>query len=100
MEQDRARVLVAFDSALVRFSMASCDPSAWEEGNLLEALSAISSRDYKHAMDKIKSAQRLPTYAEISTITNRKLLSKAQLRARFDKVVVGSEYVRSLVNIA
>jgi hypothetical protein len=100
MDQDRTRVLVAFDGALVRLSMAGRDPSAWEEGKLLDALSAMSSGDYKDAMDKIKSAQRLPTHTEISTITSRMLLNRAQLRARFDRVVAGSEYVRSLVNIA
>ena len=100
MEQDRARVLVAFDGALVRLSMAGHDPSAWEEGKLLEALSAMSSRDYKHAMESIKSAQRLPTPTEVSTITSRKLLNRDQLRGRFDRVVAGCEYVRSLVNIA
>ena len=91
---------MAFDGALVRLSMAGRDPSAWEEGNLLEALGAMSSRDYEHAMQNIKSAQRLPTPAEVSTITNRKLLNREQLRNRFDKVVAGNDYVRRLVNIA
>ena len=56
--------------------------------------------DYKHAFEKIKFAQRLPTPTEVSTITSRKLLKRAQLRDRFDDVVAGNGYVRNFVNIA
>jgi hypothetical protein len=100
MEQSRAKALVAFDNALVRLTTAGRDPSAWEEGNLVDALGAMSSGDYKQALERIKSAQRLPTPTEISTITSRNLLKRAQLRDRFDNVVASGGYVRGLVNIA
>jgi hypothetical protein len=100
MAQTRERALVAFDNALVRLSAAGRDPSTWEEGNLLDALAAMSSGDYARAMEKIRSAQRLPTPTEVSTITSRKLLTRIQLRDRFDDVVAGRGYVRSFVNIA
>jgi len=52
MEQTRGRALVAFESALVRLATVGRDPSAWEEGNLLEALGAMTSGDYSSAVDK------------------------------------------------
>ena len=88
--ETRGRALVAFDNALVRLATAGRDPSAWEEGNLLEALAAMASGNYKRALVKIKSAQRLPTPADVSTITSRNLLNRAQLRDRFDEVVAGN----------
>ena len=88
--ETRGRALVAFDIALVRLATAGRDPSAWEEGNLLEALAAMASGNYKRALLKIKSAQRLPTPADVSTITSRNLLNRAQLRDRFDEVVAGN----------
>jgi hypothetical protein len=90
MEQNRGRALVAFDSALIRLATVGRDPSAWEEGNLLDALGAMSSGDYQRAVEKIKSAQRQPTATEVSTITSRNLLNRAQLRDRFDEVVAGN----------
>ncbi|HTF42731.1 MAG TPA: hypothetical protein VK641_02465 [Terriglobales bacterium] len=84
------RALVAFDNALVRLAAAGRDPSAWEEANLLDALEAMSSADYKSALEKIKAALSLPTPADISTITSRNLLNRAQLRDRFDEVVAGT----------
>jgi hypothetical protein len=86
----RGKALVAFDNVLVRLATIGRNPSGWEEGNLLDALSALSSGDYIHALEKIKAALRLPTPADISTITSRNLLSRAQLRDRFDEVVAGS----------
>jgi hypothetical protein len=85
----RAKALVAFDNVLVRLATVGRNPSGWEEGNLLDALAAMSSGDYKHALEKIKSALRLPTPADVSTITSRNLLNRAQLRDRFDDVVAG-----------
>jgi hypothetical protein len=100
MEQTRGRAVVAFDNALVRLAIDGRDPSAWEERNLLDALGALSSGDYPRATEKIKAAQRLPTPTEVSTITSRYLLKRAQLRDRFDNVVASGGYVMSLVNIA
>ena len=87
--ETRGRSLIAFDGALVRLATAGRDPSAWEEGNLIAALSAISLGDYQRASEKIKCALRLPSPADVSTITSRNLLSRAQLRDRFDDVVAG-----------
>jgi hypothetical protein len=98
--ETRGRALVAFDNALVRLAAAGRDPSAWEEGNLRDALAAMSSGDYKHALEKISSALRLPTPADVATITSRNLLNRAQLRDRFDDVVLGGGYVRSNFDIA
>jgi hypothetical protein len=88
MEQTRERALVAFDRALVRLALASREPFVWEEVNLLEALVAITSGDYRGALEMIAAAQRPPTVVEISTITRRKLLTRAELRRRFDDVTV------------
>jgi len=85
----RAKALVAFDNVLVRLATVGRNPTGWEEGNLLDALAAMSSGDYKHALTKISSALRLPTPADVSTITSRNLLNRAQLRDRFDDVVAG-----------
>ena len=90
LQQTRGRALVAFDNALVSLATAGRDPSAWEEGNLVEALKAMSAGDYTRAVERVRSAQRLPTPTEVSTITSRNLLSRAQLRDRFDEVVAGS----------
>jgi len=86
MEQTRERALVAFERALVRLALASREPFVWEEINLLEALVAITSGDYRGALEMIAAAQRPPTAAEVSTITRRKLLTRAELRRRFDDV--------------
>jgi hypothetical protein len=96
----KAKALVAFDNVLVRLATVGRNPSGWEEGNLLDALAAMSSGDYTRAMEKIKSALLLPTPADVATITSRNLMNRAQLRDRFDEVVAGSRYVRSLANIA
>jgi hypothetical protein len=88
MEQTtRGRALLAFDSALLRLATAWRDPSAWEEGNLLEALISMKSADYTSAVEKIRSARRPPTPAEVLTITSRNLLNRAQIRDRFDDVI-------------
>lgn len=87
--ETRGKALIAFDNALVRLATAGRDPSAWEEGNLVAALAAMSLGDYKRASEKIRSALRLPSPADVSTITSRNLLSTAQLRDRFDDVVAG-----------
>jgi len=89
-EQTRGRALVAFDNALVRLATAGRDPSAWEEGNLVEALKAMAAGDYARAVARVNAAQRLPTPSEVSTITSRNLLKRAQLRDQFDDVVAGS----------
>jgi hypothetical protein len=86
MEQTRERALVAFERALVRLAMAPREPFVWEEVNLLEALVAITSGDYRGAIDRIAAAQRPPTATEVLSITRRKLLPRAELRRRFDDV--------------
>jgi hypothetical protein len=84
MEQSRVMVLAAFEAALVRLAVASREPYAWEEANLLDALIAMTSKDYQLALDRIMASQRPPTAAEVSTIIKRTLLTRAEIRDRFE----------------
>ena len=87
MEHSRVMVLAAFEAALVRLAVASRHPNAWEEINLLDALIAMTSKDYQLALDRIMASQRPPTAAEVSTIVKRTLLTRAEIRDRFDDLL-------------
>ena len=86
MEQTRERALAAFEIALVRLDATSREPGAWIEHNLLEALIAITSEEYDRAVARIAAAQRQPTPANVSAIERRGLLTKAEIRDRFDNL--------------
>jgi len=56
--------------------------------NRPERLNALRLLEMNSAPIMIAAAQRPPTVVEISTITRRKLLTRAELRRRFDDVTV------------
>jgi len=84
MDHSRERALAALESALGRLEAAEREPGAWTEHNLLEALVAITSGQYDIAVARIAAAQRAPTPAEVSSIERRKLLTRAEIRDRFE----------------
>jgi len=84
MEQTRERALATFEIALSRLEAAERDPGAWTEHNLLEALVAITSGEYDLAVARIAAAQRPPTPAEVSSIDRCELLTRAEIRDRFE----------------
>jgi hypothetical protein len=87
MEQTRESALAAFEAGLRRVDTRQRDPGAWEEGNLLGALVAITSGEYAVAVTRIDAAGRAPTAAEVSTIARRVLLTRAEIRDRLDDLL-------------
>ena len=83
MEYTRANAFAAFEIALHRLEVRQRELGAWEEGNLLDALVAISSGEYAVAVGFIAAAGRAPTPAEISPVARRGTLSRADIRVRF-----------------
>jgi hypothetical protein len=83
-EQIREKALAAFEVALRALEASERDPGAWTEHNLLEALVAITSGVYDIGIERIAAAQRPPTPAEVSSIRRRELLTRAEIRDRFE----------------
>jgi hypothetical protein len=84
MKQTKESALAAFEIALNRLEATERDPGAWTEHNLLAALVAITSGHYDIAVARIAGAQRAPTRAEVSSIERRELLTRTEIRDRYE----------------
>jgi hypothetical protein len=98
MDLTRARAFAAFEITVARLAARQRDPNAWEEGNLLEALVAITSGDYDAASARIAAAARQPTPAEVSAIVRRRLLTRAEILDRFDDLRAEQESPHSRIS--
>jgi len=84
MDLTRAKAFAAVEIALSHLAARQREPNAWEEANLLEALIAITSRDYDAANTRIAAVARQPTPAEVSALVRRELLSRAEILNHFE----------------
>jgi hypothetical protein len=88
MDGNRSKAMVAYERVLVRLALEWREPTAWEESNLLEALVAMISGDYRGALAFIEAAARPPALEEVGAIGRqyRPLLTWAEIRDRFDEL--------------
>jgi len=81
----KRRALEAFERALDQLAAQGREPTAWEETNFLEAVTAIVVGDSQTVIDRIADSQRSPTPAEVAALRRRQLQANEQLRQRVEK---------------
>jgi hypothetical protein len=88
MDGNRSKAMATYERVLVRVALEWREPTAWEEFNLLEALVAMISGDYRAALAFIDAAARPPASVEVAAIGRqyRPLLTWAEIRDRFDEL--------------
>jgi len=77
--------LEAFEKVLGQLAAEGREPTAWEETNYLEVVTAIVAGDHQTVMDRIADSQRSPTPAEIAAIKRRQLQAKEELRQNVEE---------------